>query len=127
MKRIFILVLSGLMSLAGAVQGQSVKLQSHEISALLTGNTAVGHWEGQSYRQYFGEDGITIYAAQGARSARGEWRVSDDASEYQSIWPGDTEWEGWLVMEYAGTYFWVSKTTPPTPFRIEEGKQLNFP
>ena len=27
-------------------------------------------------------------------------------------------------MEYAGAYYWVSKSTPPTPFRVEEGQQL---
>jgi hypothetical protein len=27
-------------------------------------------------------------------------------------------------MEYAGDWYWVSKTTPPTPFEIVEGQQL---
>lgn len=89
---------------------------------LLSGNTAVGRWEGVPYRQYFGDDGSTIYAQQGAQSARGQWRVQDD--EYQSIWPGEVDWEGWFVMEYAGDWFWVSKTTPPTPFKVVEGEQL---
>ena len=101
---------------------QSVKLQGHEIDALLSGNTIYGLWEGQQYRQYFDPDGTTIYAADGIRSAAGEWRIEDD--EYQSLWQSDAEWEGWFVMEYAGAYYWVSKTTPPTPFRVEEGQQL---
>lgn len=101
---------------------QSVKLQPHEIQALLSGNTAVGIWEGANYRQYFDPDGTTIYAQEGSRSARGEWRIEND--EYQSIWPGDTDWEGWFVMEYAGDFFWVSKSTPPTVFTVEEGQQL---
>ena len=107
---------------ATPVTAQSVKLQEHEITALLSGNTAVGLWEGAPYRQYFGPDGSTIYAQEGARSALGEWRVQD--GEYQSLWPGDAEWEGWFVMEYAGDFFWVSKTTPPTPFAVVEGQQL---
>ena len=108
--------------LATPVTAQSVKLQEHEITALLSGNTAVGVWEGSNYRQYFDPDGTTIYAQEGARSARGEWRVQE--GEYQSIWPGDADWEGWFVMEYAGAYYWVSKSTPPTPFRVLEGEQL---
>ncbi|MGX9354763.1 hypothetical protein ACS3SW_06255 [Roseobacteraceae bacterium S113] len=107
-----------------AAQAQSVKLKGKEIRILLSGNTAVGRWAGERYRQYFGADGVTIYAQEGARSTRGQWRVDDEAQEYQSIWPNDAEWEGWFVMEYGGTFYWVSKTTPPTPFEIFEGQQL---
>ena len=108
--------------LASAAQAQSVKLQEHEIRALLTGNTAVGVWAGAPYRQYFSPDGATIYASENAMSTRGEWRVVGD--EYQSLWPGQQDWEGWFVMEYAGDFFWVSKTTPPTPFHLLDGEQL---
>ena len=119
--------LSGVMVLcAGMAQAQSVKLKPHEIEALLTGNTAVGKWEGASYRQFFDADGSTIYAQDGARSALGQWRVDEERSEYQSIWPRDADWEGWFVMEYAGDFYWVSKSTPPTPFKIEQGQQLLF-
>ena len=107
---------------AGAVQAQSVKLRGDEIGILLTGNTAVGEWEGDAYRQYFDADGSTIYAQGDARSSRGKWRVEGD--EFQSIWPNDADWEGWFVMEYAGQWFWVSKSTPPTPFEMIEGQKL---
>ncbi len=113
-----------LSAIANVAQAQSVKLTGDEIRALLTGNTAAGRWEGARYRQFFGADGVTIYAQEGTRSTRGEWRVDDDAQEYQSIWPRDADWEGWFVMEYAGAYYWVSKSTPPTPFRMLEGQQL---
>ena len=112
----------GFALVAAAATAQSVKLSGTEVSVLLSGNTAVGRWEGVPYRQYFGDDGSTIYAQQGAQSARGQWRVQDD--EYQSIWPGEVDWEGWFVMEFAGDWFWVSKTTPPTPFKVVEGEQL---
>ena len=105
-------------------QAQSVKLKPDEIRALLTGNTAIGRWAGSNYRQFFGADVVTIFAQEGARSARGQWRVEDTRQEFQSIWPGDTEWEGWFVMEYGGTFYWVSRATPPTPFRVVEGQQL---
>jgi hypothetical protein len=108
--------------MAGAAQAQSVKLSAAEIDVLLSGNTAVGVWDGTKYRQFFGDDGLTIYAQDGARSARGEWRVAAD--EYQSIWPGQADWQGWFVMEFDGDWYWVSKTTPPTPFEVLEGDQL---
>ena len=107
---------------AGSADAQSVKLRGNEIGALLTGNTAVGVWNGTPYRQYFNADGSTIFAQEGARSARGEWRV--EGEEYQSRWPGEEHWNGWFVMEYAGDWFWVSKSTPPTPFEVLEGEQL---
>lgn len=108
---------------AGTADAQAVKLRGHEIGILLTGNTAVGRRDGSAYRQYFGEDGSTIYAPEGAQTIRGTWRV--EGEEYQSIWPKDAKWEGWLVMEYAGQWFWVSKTTPPTPFEVVQGQQLD--
>jgi hypothetical protein len=105
-----------------AVSAQSVKLSDAEISILLSGNTAVGDWDGTSYRQYFGTDGVTILVQPNARPSLGEWRVADD--EFQSIGPGERDWKGWFVMEYNGVWFWVSKTTPPTPFEVLEGNQL---
>lgn len=108
--------------MAGVAEAQSVKLSEIEIDILLSGNTAVGVWDGIAYRQFFGEDGVTIFAQDDARSSRGAWRVQD--GEYQSMWPGDAGWEGWLVMEFDGVWFWVSKTTPPTPFEVLQGSQL---
>ena len=122
MKRRSLLLTLAVIALAAPATAQSVKLQPHEIEALLSGNTAVGVWEGMSYRQFFNPDGTTIYAQEGARSTVGQWRIEGD--EYQSIWPRDAEWEGWFVMEYGGDFFWVSKTTPPTPFKVLEGEQL---
>ena len=87
----------------------------------------MGKWDGTPYRQYFDADGTTIYAQEGAHSARGEWRIDADKDEYQSIWPRDADWEGWFVMEWAGTFYWVSKKTPPTPFELVEGEQLVTP
>lgn len=109
--------------LAGAAAAQSVKLTGPEISALLTGNTAVGEWDGVRYRQYFGADGATIFAHPNAGSTRGQWRVDAQTDEYQSIWPGEVDWQSWYVMEYAGVWYWVSKTTPPTAFEVLEGAQ----
>lgn len=121
-RRVFLSAVLAL--LAAPLAAQSVKLQAHEIDALLNGNTATGKWDGTPYRQYFAPDGTTIYAQEGARSALGKWRIDEERDEYQSIWPRDAEWEGWYVMEYAGDYYWVSKSTPPTPFKVESGEHL---
>jgi hypothetical protein len=116
--------LIGLLSIATPLHAQSVKLQAHEIDALLSGNTAAGKWDGTDYRQYFAPEGETIFVRPDAEATFGKWRVDSDRDEFQSIWPSDAQWEGWYVMEYAGAYYWVSKATPPTPFRVLEGEQL---
>jgi hypothetical protein len=120
-QRAFLLIL---LMLATPLAAQSVKLKAHEIDALLSGNTAVGKWAGQTYRQFFDPDGSTIYAQEGARSTLGKWRIDPERDEYQSIWPRDAAWEGWFVMEFGGDFYWVSKSTPPTPFKVVEGQQL---
>ena len=107
---------------ASVATAQSVKLTDGEIITLLSGNTAVGVWDGMDYRQYFDPAGTTIYAQTGSRSALGQWRVQSD--EFQSLWPSDADWQGWFVMEFAGDWYWVSKTTPPTPFAMEQGQRL---
>lgn len=118
------LLLALFFGLASPTFAQSVKLKTAEIAELLTGNTAVGAWQGVKYRQYFDTDGSTIYAQEGSRSTRGDWRIDVERDEYQSIWARDAVWEGWYVMEYLGTYYWVSKSTPPTLFKVVKGQQL---
>ena len=120
----FVALLAGAVALGSAAHAQSVKLTGEEIETLLSGNTAHGLWDGAPYRQYFGPDGVTIYAQDGARSARGEWRVDHARDEFQSLWPSDEDWQGWFVALYLGEYYWLSKTTPPTLFKVDAGQQL---
>ena len=75
MKRRMALGLICAILLPGATAAQSVKLTGEQITALLTGNTAAGKWQGVGYRQFFGADGVTLYAQDGVRTARGAWRV----------------------------------------------------
>lgn len=125
MKHLLAAVLGTVMMVGAAIaQPLAVKLTADEIAELLTGNTAVGSWDRVGYRQYFGDDGVTLFAQDGARTARGEWRIDPVEDEYQSIWPGDAEWEGWFIMQWEGAYYWVSRATPPTPFEVFEGQQL---
>ncbi|MGB1234771.1 MAG: hypothetical protein ACPG5U_03460 [Planktomarina sp.] len=121
-RRTFLTIVLAVMALP--VGAQAVKLSGDEIRALLTGNTAVGRWEGAKYRQWFGPDGVSLYAQGGSRTARGAWRIDDEAEEFQSIWPSDEDWKGWFVMEFGDTYYWVSRATPPTPFQVIAGQSL---
>jgi hypothetical protein len=105
-------------------QPNAVQLDAAEVTALLTGNTAVGVWDGTPYRQYFGEDGVTLFAQPEARTTRGQWRVDPESDEYQSLWRGDAEWVGLIVMIWMDEYYWLSRSTPPTPFEVVEGQQL---
>lgn len=79
------ILLCALVVFAAPASAQSVKLSGDEIRILLTGNTAVGRCEGVKYRQYFADDGTTIFAQEGAGSALGGWHVDDDAQEYQNL------------------------------------------
>ena len=45
-----------------AAHAEPVPLSAGEIKALLSGNTCIGTWRGDPYKQYFAADGSTIYA-----------------------------------------------------------------
>ena len=108
-------------SLANA---QSVKLTSVQISEILNGNTASGKWDGEVYHQYFDVDGNTTIIKAGDLKKIGKWKINDDTEEFLSRFHGDIDWQSWFIMEYSGDYYWVSKKTPPTKFKIEIGNKL---
>ncbi len=108
-------------SLANA---QSVKLTSVQISEILNGNTASGKWYGEVYHQYFDVDGTTTIIKAGDLKKIGKWKINGDTEEFLSRFPGDIDWQSWFIMEYSGDYYWVSKKTPPTKFKIEIGNKL---
>lgn len=112
------------MFFANLASAEAVKLNGQEIRNLLTGNTAIGRLDGKKYRQWFGNNGIMLLSQGGLDTVGGEWRVDDISQEFQSILNGSDHWSGWYIMEFGKTYYWVSKTTPPTPFQIVEGKKL---
>lgn len=116
--------LIALLICSSTVKAQSIKLEGAEIKSLLSGNTAVGVRDGVQYRQYFALNGNTSLRTNGGSLMLGKWRVK--AAELQSQIPSGASWRGWFVMEYAGDWFWVSKTTPPTIFQVIEGKKLGI-
>lgn len=103
---------------------QSIKLTSNQIVDLLSGKTVVGSWSGEAYRQYFNQDGSTTFLSKDNNKIIGKWKVDQNTDELKSVLFEDQEWGAWYIMEYAEDYYWVSKTTPPTQFEIEDGKKL---
>lgn len=99
------------------------RLSAEEISELLTGNTAIGTWDGTKYRQYFSDSGTTIYAQEGSRSSRGTWRVNKTENVYESKWER-TGWSGYPVGREGDKLFWISTALPPQPFEVVPGEQL---
>ena len=120
------MLIAALVLLLAAVPGQTEDLKNltaAEIETLLTGNTAVGQWSGKNYRQFFSDDGSTIYAQEGVRSSLGQWRVNRSKNLYESWWQR-SEWTGYPVATDGKLYYWISHSLPPQSFEILSGQQL---
>ncbi len=103
-----------------------VPMTASEIETLLGGNTALGDWQGDTYRQYFATDGATIYAVEGRRSSRGRWRVVDGTRAYESWWPG-SGWDAYEVLRDGDALIWMDGAGVRFGFEVVEGQQLLFP
>ncbi len=122
------LVFTVLMIVPGLALSIDKTLSAAEIIELLSGNTAVGTWIDHEYRQYFNEDGQTIYAQQGQRSSLGRWRVNRERNHYESWWERSDWGAGFSITVKDGVYYWVSSTgtTEPQAFDLLKGSQLLF-
>ena len=100
-------------------------ITGEELRQRLSGNTAIGQWFDDTYRQWFAEDGTTIYAPKGKRSSRGQWRVSTDGQNYQSQW-GNGTWETYGVIEDNGQLFWTTSEGDRNKFELVEGQKLTW-
>ena len=47
-----------------------------ELEELLIGNTITGVWDSHHYRQYFDNNGDTVYVEKGRPPTTGKWRIS---------------------------------------------------
>jgi len=120
---LMLLLLGALALFSHAAADEMERLSAEEISELLTGNTAIGSWDGTKYRQYFSDSGTTIYAQQGTRSSSGTWRVNKTENVYESKWER-TGWSGYPVARQGDKFFWISTSLPPQPFAVVPGEQL---
>ncbi len=87
-----IMMIVGVFLTASAALADQVPVTADEIRKMLTGNTIQGTRYGDEYRQYFYEDGKTIYAPRNSKSAVGKWRVNEAENTYESWWER-TGWE----------------------------------
>ncbi len=103
-----------------------VALTAPEIKTLLSGKTALGDWKGRAYRQYFNEDGSTIFAMRHSQSTLGEWRVNEETNQYESKWD-DPEWESYGVSRDGRVFYWTGEGFEPQPFEMLDGADLLWP
>lgn len=100
---------------------EETKMTPEEFETLLAGNTMIGEWGSSPYRQYFSEDGITIYLSNGSQS-EGTWRIADDG-KYCSVWPPSPAEACYIVTRRGGELIWYSGDNR-YPAMVVEGDQL---
>lgn len=98
-------------------------LTAEEIRTLLSGNAAVGAWNGTPYRQYFDPDGSTVYLAEGGAPDPGKWRVEPSTNKFESWW-GPGGWTPYEVSSDGDAYFWVTGSGSMQGFVVELGDTL---
>ena len=97
-----------------------------ELEAALVGNTVIGNWVGEDYRQFFDESGNTTYRpVLSGRESVGEWRISADTGLYESLWNDRPPWDEYQVHRDGDTWFWTGGGVELSPFTIVEGNQLD--
>ncbi len=96
-----------------------------ELASALSGNTIIGNWVGEDYRQFYDPNGETIYLADGAANGSlGEWRVNVTTGQYESLWPPLPSWDAYEVFRDGDAWFWTGQGVELSPFTIVEGDQL---
>lgn len=101
----------------------AVVVKADEIKELLTGNTAIGNWNGTEYRQYFHANGTTIYSTRNSRSSLGKWRVDATNGTYQSLW-NEGKWDSYTILRDGEDLLWLDAGQVTYSFRVLSGQQL---
>lgn len=110
---------------SGASNDAFVLVSANEVEAALRGNTIVGNWVGEDYRQFFDESGITTYRpVESGREDVGQWRVNAETDLYESLWGAQITWDAYEVHRNGDTWFWTGGGVQLSPFTIVEGNQL---
>ena len=104
---------------APPLQAQSRRLTGLEIGELLSGNTVVGEWEDEPYRQLYRADGTTLYTRQDGGRNEGLWRLAEEA--YEESWDGGETWLAWTVRRVSGRFVFLGEDVPATSFAVERG------
>ncbi len=106
----------------GIAHAQEIRLTAPEITALLTGNTIVGDWDGAPYKSYFAPDGMTIYLPEGGSPEQGKWRVNQANDEYQSWWE-HTGWTSYSIVRTADGLAWAYGNARQK-FTVQNGRTI---
>jgi len=109
-----------------SASAEEIKLKASEIKELLTGNTALGTWNGTAYRQFFHKDGSTIYATKNNRSSLGQWGVNYTSDTYESLW-NEARWDSYDVLRNGHELHWRDGDLRRYAFQILPGQQLLWP
>ena len=102
-----------------------VAITAAEIEAALAGNTIIGNWVGEDYRQFFDESGDTTYVPVDGQASFGQWRVDVSTDRYESLWPGARQWDAYEVHRDGDQWFWTGGGVERSPFTIVDGNQLD--
>ncbi len=121
MKTFSRLALLAVMLLSFVFAQEETDMTPEEFAEILSGNTMIGEWAGSPYRQYFSENGTTIYLSNGGRS-EGTWRVADDGA-YCSVWPPSSTEACYKVTRQGDELIWYSGINR-YPATIIEGDHL---
>ncbi|MEM7746105.1 MAG: hypothetical protein AAF409_20615 [Pseudomonadota bacterium] len=109
-----------------AALADPVKLTASEVTGLLSGNTAVGQWDGTPYRQIFETSGRTVYAEKNAPHSQGRWRTNAGTGSYESWWQ-NSGWSAYEVWRDGDVHFWRGGGQDRAEFSVEPGLRLGFP
>jgi len=102
----------------------TLQLTAAQIETLLAGNTAAGTWSGARYRQYFGENGFTVYIPEGGKADEGKWRANAETDVYESWWRS-TGWTPYTIVMTNDGYAFVNGEVPEQ-FDVYEGRQVSW-
>ncbi len=118
------LLAAGLFLGMTASHAQERKLEAAEISALLSGGTALGENRGRDTRQYFDASGTTDYVERGGQVDPGKWRIDDTQNQYCSLWARGG-WACYDITTDGEKYYWVG-VGYRSPFTMTPGRALKF-
>ena len=113
-----------ILSFATSPFAAETKLTAAEIDTLLNGNTISGSWSGTAYKQYYGENGSTMYLAEGSPPSPGKWRTNTQTNMYESWWE-NTGWTPYVIVRTDDGLAWVSGDSLHY-FTVMEGKQISW-
>jgi len=111
-------------SFGGIAQAGETQVKADDIVKTLSGNTIVGVWSGSHYKQYFGEDGSTMYIAEGSPPSPGKWRANPETNMYESWWE-QTGWTPYSIVDTDDGLAWVSGGALHH-FEVMDGKQISW-